>query len=162
MKCKFCGNKLDDTATFCPNCGKLVEQVEDAISNEPQPEYQNPINEKKKSALGRQILANAIVGLVLGLLAFVLFSTFGTMLIATENFKAAFDFMVVSLPINIVGLCFTGSAKAKIKQFAKTYTNLNGAAKTGRGFSIPASIINIITVVFQALFFIFICVMLYL
>ena len=27
MKCPFCGNKVENTSTFCPNCGQAITQM---------------------------------------------------------------------------------------------------------------------------------------
>lgn len=162
MNCQFCGFKLDDQAKFCPTCGKLVGSQPENASDQPKTEYTNPITDDKKSSLGRKLLIDSIVGLALGIVALTVFLTVCPILLAAEYFDAAHSVLMVSLPINIVGMCFSGSARAKLKKHRNLYGETSGPASVGKGISIPANIINVALMVIQALIFIFVCVMLYL
>ncbi len=158
--CNYCGSKLDDSATFCSTCGKLVNDSQDNLTKQSTTEYVNPITEDKKSSLGRKLLIDSIIGLVLSIVALIIHVSFCPMFLMMDMFGDAFGIMLVSIPVNIVGTCFSGSARAKLKKYKSMYGQTSGPASVGKGLSIPANIINIFLLAFQTFMFVFTCVML--
>ena len=157
--CNYCGSKLDDSATFCSTCGKLVNDSQDNTTQQSTTEYVNPITEDKKSSLGRKILMDSIIGLALGIIALIIHTSFCSVFLMVDMFKDALCVMIISIPVNIVGTCFSRSARAKLKKYKSMYGQTSGPASVGNGLSIPANIINIVLLAFQAFMFVFACVM---
>lgn len=61
MFCSYCGSKLDDKASFCPNCGAKIERTEQSQTAEtPSPAANNQeLSDKSKLAAG-------LLGILLG------------------------------------------------------------------------------------------------
>ena len=99
MYCKHCGTELAEGATFCPTCGKLVEDGQDPFATDVQVEYVDPFTDEikvesvppmdgaEKTSLASKLLKKAIVGLVMGVACFMMSTIFTDVLFSLEEFE---------------------------------------------------------------------------
>lgn len=143
MYCKYCGNKLDDQATFCSKCGKRVVEEVSLFEEE---KVENPQVEQHKSQLGGSILGFAITGMVfafISLMAFLIALEVFALTLGDDEFAALY-FVFCAFPI--LGWIFSGLARAKVRQYKAVFGETEGKATVGKNIALPAFIINIVTV----------------
>lgn len=66
MYCKECGNKLDDSIKFCPDCGAKVDQKEPAELNAKQVEYVSYESLQQKSVSDTEKLFSGLTKIFAG------------------------------------------------------------------------------------------------
>lgn len=153
MYCKYCGNNLSDDAKFCPNCGNNVSEIQDDFVQEAPIEVGAPAEDEQKNSLSNKILSSAIVSLALCILAAISISTIPFVLAATKDLVSITAGSLVALVINIVALCIKGSAKRKVRQFSALYGDLTAKARVGKILCIPSTILNIVLLAYDVIFF---------
>ena len=135
MFCKHCGTQMDDSAKFCPTCGKINEsnsfaEVESPAQDyfdtptpnyfgNPNPNYfdaptYNNYSAPVEKESGGGILALAILSLVFA-----------------ETFFLSF-----------LGIIFAYIARAKINNYIIKYGELDAPGKVGRGLSTAGLIVS--------------------
>ena len=113
MYCKYCGNKLDDQATFCSKCGKRV--VEE-VSLFEEVKVENPQVEQHKNQLGGSILGFAITGMAFAVFAALLF-LIGMEIAWLLDAETVIGYFIFVLTFPILGWIFSGIARAKARQW---------------------------------------------
>ncbi|MBE5883064.1 MAG: YARHG domain-containing protein [Lachnospiraceae bacterium] len=73
MFCKFCGEKIGDTAMFCPKCGKQLKTVEVSAPQEPVAIEESANTEEMKQDGGNKITTAIVICLILILIAASIF-----------------------------------------------------------------------------------------
>ena len=116
MFCKHCGYQLPEDSNFCPNCGKITDEVKKEEEKVDVIDCTNvdPFLDEQKDELGGKILKFSILGL-------------------------AFSFF---LPI--LGFIFTVIARSKIKSYVNIFGETQGRASVGKGLSIGGLITSIV------------------
>ena len=116
MFCKHCGYQLPEDSNFCPNCGKITDEVKKEEEKVEVIDCTNvdPFLDEQKDELGGKILKFSILGL-------------------------AFSFF---LPI--LGFIFTVIARSKIKSYVNIFGETQGRASVGKGLSIGGLISSIV------------------
>lgn len=142
MYCKYCGNKLDDQATFCSKCGKRVVEEVSLFEEE---KVKNPQVEQHKSQLGGSILGFAITGMAFAVFAALLFLVGIDIAWLIDAEEIAFYF-ILTIPFPALGWIFSGIARAKVRQYKAVFGETEGKATVGKNIALPAFIINIVTV----------------
>ncbi len=153
MNCKYCGKDLLDGSKFCPTCGKNVSDTTDDLVDETLIEVGAPVDDEQKNSLSNKILSSAIVSLALCILAAISISIIPFVLAATKDLVSITAGSFVALVINIVALCIKGSAKRKVRQFSALYGDLTAKARVGKILCIPSTILNIVLLVYDVIFF---------
>ena len=125
MYCKHCGSQIEESAMFCPTCGKIVEvdefvaadsQATDHFDSQTKESnyFENGYNPPVERESGGGILGFAIAGLALACTFFLSF----------------------------VGVIFAFIAKAKMNNYIERYGELDGPGKVGRGIGRAAMIVG--------------------
>ena len=124
MFCKHCGYQLPEDSNFCPNCGKITDEVKKEEEKVEVIDCTNvdPFLDEQKDELGGKILKFSILGL-------------------------AFSFF---LPI--LGFIFTVIARSKIKSYVNIFGETQGRASVGKGLSIGGLISSIVFFVIQTFY----------
>lgn len=160
MFCKFCGNELPEGANFCPNCGKINEELIDAAKSEVKEEsaaeptledqaqmfefenfeqFENtqPFDpnddplENERDALGGKILTFGILSLIFSQTCF-----------------------------SIVGLIFAIIGKTKIKEYQAKFNATEGRATVGKvftniGLGVSIGVTALLAFIFSLMGFVF-------
>ena len=153
MNCKYCGNTLTDDAKFCPTCGKMVIDEQNITTEHVADEVVDPSVAAAKNYLAGQILSKAITSLVLSAVS-ITFSMFMFVIAGVmESVGVLVIGTFIGLALNIFGLGVKNKAKANASVFASKYGETTGKAKIGKILCIPATILNIILLVYHAMMF---------
>ncbi len=140
MYCKYCGNKLDNNATFCSTCGKRVADNVEFFEEQP---IESPQQKELKSELGSKILGFGIAGIVLTFISLIVFLVFLELVFFLETDEAlVFLFFVILSPI--LGLIFSSISRKTATTFKDSFGETEGKATVGKNIALPALIINII------------------
>ena len=139
MFCKHCGTQIEDSAKFCPTCGKIVEREEYVAAEAPAPNYfENPTpdyfetpapayfenSRPAEKESGGGILGCAIVGLA----------------------------FACTWILSFLGIIFSCIAKAKINSYVMRNGELDAPGKVGKGISTAGVIVSIIMTVLLVLY----------
>ena len=147
MYCKYCGNVMDDKATFCTKCGKRVMENEKPLIEE-KPDAPCVEEQKKKSE--RKILAFAIISLACVVLSLGVLPQ--TPLIDMFNLWQYFEegqilYYVYTLIFPLIGLVFSIISRVIARKYKKIYGQVEGAAKVGKKLALAAFIACIVLIV---------------
>lgn len=117
MFCKHCGNQLDNDASFCPNCGKVIGNgsYEEPAYTNPAPAYKAVVDEQKER-LGGAVLKNAILGMA---------------------FACTFFF-------SWLGLIFSIKSRSNLTTYLNIYGKTDGRATVGKHLGKAALIVSIV------------------
>jgi hypothetical protein len=140
MYCKYCGNKLDEQATFCSKCGKRVEEEIDAFD---QPVFKNTEEEDQKSKLGSPILGFGITSMIFAFISFILSSC--ALSIAAIAFEGIIIYSALTVMFPILGVIFAAESRSRAKEYKMVFGETNGKATVGKNIALPALIINIVS-----------------
>ena len=129
MFCKYCGNALQENASFCPVCGKITKDTngneeisvtelytqQEVIEDTDMGEMSNPFKTEKQS-LGGNILKFAILGLAFG----------------------------VTMYLSFLGVFFSVIAQLKLNEYKSKFIETEGRATVGKSLSIAGMIVSIV------------------
>ena len=138
MFCKHCGYEIDNQTTFCPKCGKRIEE-EIVFTAE---NTENEIIKDKKSNLSGSILGFGITSIVFSLFSFV-FWFVGTVE-AIAFGKNVLDLLIVAISFPILGWIFASIARRNARNFEEQFGETEGRATVGKHLALPALIICIV------------------
>ena len=156
MYCRYCGAPLSDGASFCVNCGQQVTQ--ESAAPEPQKTAVEPVQEDErinavKEQKKKSILTYAILSLAFGQVALCVVAVCIAGIGNAYGSAVALLSMVVLvavLPISVFSCVFAYRSARLAKSYEAEYGKINGRGMVGKIMSIPARILSIFTVVYNA------------
>lgn len=143
MFCQNCGNKVDDSAAFCPECGAALkkaitpEELEAQTTPAPVPEAQ-PVQEPVYEQPGQYTQQTTEYPSGKGIL------TMGILAVALCEIG--------------IGLIFGAIGLGRAKAYVRDYGKLVGTAKPGKILSMVGLIVGIIMAVFWLIYLLVIIV----
>ena len=131
MTCKYCGNELENGATFCSRCGKIKEeeQVEEVVESA-------GYSEKERENADGELLKFSILGLGFGIGALLSYGI-----------------------LSILGLIFSYIARGKLEKYTQKYRETRGRASVGKKLSVAGVIVSWVSAAYMVFCIIYVIVM---